>query len=129
MIDLTSDKAILNLYANNSFPRPSLVFIQNYMQQICSALEDEPFPPLSHWFILEAADQLVPNNDEQMIFSCSAGTYYPEYIEQYSFDDGSILFKIYVMLDNECSMTFFTFRGIHSTKTEKWLFSIADEAH
>lgn len=116
MIDLTSEKAILDLHKNNSFPRPCSVFIQNYIQQICSALEDEPFPTLSHWFfILEAADQLVPNNDEQMIFSCSAGTYYPEYNAQYSFDDGSILFKIYVMLNNECSMTFFTFRGIHST--------------
>lgn len=124
MIDLTSDKAILNLHTNNSFPRPCLVFIQNYMQQIYSILQDEPFPPLGHWFfILEANDQLVTGHDDSQIFSCASGTFYPEYIERYTFDDGSSLFKIYVMLDNECSMTFFTLQGFHSEEAEHWLIS------
>lgn len=112
MIDLTSDKAILNLYASKSFPHPCLVFIQNYMQQICLALEDEPFPPPGQWFfLLETTDKLIPAHDDQMIFLCALGTFYPEFIEQHTFDDGSSLFKIYIMLDNECSMTFLRYKA------------------
>lgn len=124
MIDLTSDIEVKVLNLQNTFPVTILKFIREYMEQICSAFEDTTFPPLNHWFfILEADDQLKPNHDGQMIFSCASGTFYPEYIERFTFDDGSSLFKIYVMLDNECSMTFFTLQGFHTEAAEHWLIT------
>jgi hypothetical protein len=130
VIDLTSDSAIENLHQNHTFSHLCLSFIQEHIQLIHSSFEDETFPPSGHWFlILEANDQLTSDSPGPMIFSCAAGTYSPEYIERYTFDDGNALFKIYVMLDNECSMTFFTLQGIHSTETEKWLLTNSDEAH
>ncbi|MGN7414604.1 hypothetical protein [Paenibacillus sp. SAF-068] len=122
MIDLTSDKQLATLIQTNSFPKACLTFIYNYMQQLRDPHEGEAFPPPGQWyFIMETADQLTPIQHDETTFSCSAGTYYPEYIEQYTFYEEYTLYKIYVMLDNECSMTFFTLKGIHSTETEQWL--------
>lgn len=130
MIDITSDSEIDNLYQSHTFPRHCLSFIQEYMQQIRSSFEDETFPPSGHWlFILEANNQLTPDPDEQIVFSCTAGTYYPEYIDRYTFDDGNALYKIYVMLDNESSMTFFTLQVIHSEEVEHWLFTYSNKTH
>lgn len=127
MIDLTSDTEITNLFESNAIPFTCLSFIKEYMEQLRLVFKSEAFPPLGHWFfILETNDQLNLSHEEQTIFSCVAGSYCPEYIERYTFDDGSALFKIYVMLDNECSMTFFTLQGIHSAETEQWLLANAD---
>lgn len=127
MIDLTSDKQCGTLSQSSTLPKGYLTFIDNYMSQLCSSFEDEPFPPQGHWiFILEANDHLSPIQQDQTTFSCSAGTYYPEYIERYTFNETQSMYKIYVMLDNECSMTFFTLQGIHSAETEQWLISNSD---
>lgn len=128
MIDLTSETQLAALLQNSEFPNDCLTFIQDCMQQLRSAFEDEAFPPPGQWFfILETADQLAPIQHDQTTFSCSAGTYYPEYIERYASDEDHSLYKIYVMLDNECSMTFFTLQGIHSVETEHWLSAHSDE--
>lgn len=130
MIDLTSDTHWANLLQNSDFPNDCLTFIHDYMQQLHSALDDGAFPPPGQWlFILEATDQLTPIQHDQAAFSCSAGTYYPEYIERCTFDKEHALYKIYVMLDNECSMTFFTLQGIHPLETEQWLLANSDEAN
>ena len=127
MIDLTSNMQFATLIQSNSFPKDCLTFIHNYMQQLRNAHEGETFPPPGQWyFILEIPDQLTPIQPDGTAFSCSAGTYYPEYIEQYTFNEEYTLFKIYVMLDNECSMTFFTLQGIHSLETEQWLIANAN---
>ncbi|WP_211748752.1 hypothetical protein [Paenibacillus sp. Marseille-Q4541] len=124
MIDLTSDTHWANLLKNSDIPNDCLTFIHNYMQQRRSALEDEVFPPPGQWlFILETTDQLTPIQHDQAAFSCSAGKYYPEYIERYTFNDDQTLYKIFVMLDNECSMTFFTLHGIHPLEIEQWLLA------
>ncbi|KAF6563423.1 hypothetical protein G9G63_14630 [Paenibacillus sp. EKM202P] len=130
MIDLTSDAQFATLLQNSALPNECLTFIHDYMQQLRCAFENEVCPPPGQWFfILENADQLIPILHDQTAFSCSAGTYYPEYIERYTFDNGHTFYKIYVMLDNECSMTFFTLQGIHSTEAEQWLLANADQAY
>ncbi|MNI45765.1 hypothetical protein D3C87_482980 [compost metagenome] len=127
MIDLTSDTQFATLSQSNTLPRGCLTFIHDYMSQFRSSFEDEPFPPPGQWFfILEATDQLTPIQHDQTTFSCSAATYYPEYIERYTFDEKQSMYKIYVLLDNECSMTFFTLQGIHPEETEQWLIANAD---
>ncbi|MGW7163308.1 hypothetical protein [Paenibacillus taichungensis] len=127
MIGLTSDTQLATLIQTNSFPKGCLTFIQDYMQQLRNAHEEEAFLPPGQWFfILETADQLTPIQQDGTAFSCSAGTYYPEYIEHYTFNEEYTLYKIYVMLDNECSMTFFTLQDIHSTETEQWLLASAN---
>ncbi|MNW58305.1 hypothetical protein D3C74_361610 [compost metagenome] len=130
MIDLTSNTQFSNLSQSNTLPKGFLTFIHDYMSQLHSSYEDELFPPPGQWFfILEATDQLTPIQQDQTTFSCSAGAYYPEYIERYTFNENQSLYKIYVMLDNECSMTFFTLQGIHSTEAEQWLQTNSDETH
>ncbi|MGO4734280.1 hypothetical protein [Paenibacillus sp. 2KB_22] len=127
MIDLTSDMQFATLIQTNALPTDCLTFIRDYMQQLRNAHEGEAFPPPGQWyFILETFDQLTPIQHDGTAFSCSAGTYYPEYIEQYTFNEEYALYKIHVMLDNECSMTFFTLQGIHSTETEQWLLANAN---
>lgn len=127
MIDLTSDMQFATLIQTNSFPTDCLTFILDYMQQLRDAHKGEAFPPPGQWyFILETADQLTPTQHDETAFSCSAGTYYPEYIEQCTFNEEYALYKIHVMLDNEYSMTFFTLNGIHSTETEQWLLANAN---
>lgn len=96
MIKLTSDMHFANLIETKPFPKECLTFIQNYMQQLRNAHDD-----------------LTPIQHDETAFSCLIGTYYPEYIERYTFDEEFALYKIYVILDNECSMTFFTLQGIH----------------
>ncbi|MBJ6360917.1 hypothetical protein ACFOQM_06335 [Paenibacillus sp. GCM10012307] len=128
MIDLTSHEEITNLCPTNLFPIPCLSFISDYMILIRVAFEDEAFPPPGHWFfILEATDELDANHDDHLVFTCAAGTYYPEYIERYTFNDGSCLYKIYVLLDNESSITFFTIKDIHSVQVECWLIANSEE--
>lgn len=127
MIDMTSDTQLATLIKTNSIPKACLTFIHDYMQQLRDAHEGEAFPPPGQWyFILETADQLTPIQHDGTAFSCSTVTYYPEYIEQYTFNEEYALYKIHVMLDNECSMTFFTLQGIHSTETEQWLLANAN---
>jgi len=126
MIDLTSDMQSSTLFQTNALPTDCLTFIHDYMQQLRNAHEED-FPPLGQWyFILETADQLTPIQHDGTAFSCSTVTYYPEYIEQYTFNKEYTLYKIHVMLDNECSITFFTLQGIHSTETEQWLLANAN---
>ncbi|MFF2017804.1 hypothetical protein [Paenibacillus sp. NPDC058177] len=130
MIDLTSDTHWANLLQNSGIPEDCLTFIHDYMQQLRSVFEDESFPPPGQWFsILEPTDHLSPIQHDQTAFSCPSGAYYPEYIERYIFNEEHALYKIFVMLDNECSMTFFTLQGIHSTETEQWLQSNSEEAY
>jgi hypothetical protein len=127
MIDLTSDMQFATLIQTNSFPKDCLTFIHDYMQQLRDAHAGEAFSPPGQWyFILETADQLTPIQHDGTAFSCSTVTYYPEYIEHYTFNEKYALYKIQVMLDNECSMTFFTLKGIHSTETEQWLLANAN---
>ncbi|KAA8753965.1 hypothetical protein [Paenibacillus sp. UASWS1643] len=127
MIDLTFDMQFTTLIQTNALPTDCLTFIHDYMHQLRNAHEDEAFPlPSQSYFILETADQLTPIQHDGTAFSCSAGTYYPEYIEHYTFNNEYTLYKIHVMLDNECSMTFFTLQGIHSTETEQWLLANAN---
>lgn len=107
MIDLTSDIQFATSIQTNSLPKTCLTFIHDYMQQLRDAHEEEAFPPPSQWyFILETADQLTPIQHDGTAFSCSAGTYYPEYIERYTFSEEFAMYKIYVMLDNvKCSLS------------------------
>ena len=127
MIDLTSDMQFATLIQTNSFPKDCLTFILDYMQQLHNVHEGEAFPPPGKWFfILETSDNLTPIQQDETAFSCLTGTYYPEYIERYTFNGEFAMYKIYVMLDNECSMTFFTLQGIHSAETEQWLIANAD---
>ncbi|AIW42384.1 hypothetical protein [Paenibacillus polymyxa] len=127
MIDLTSDMQFATLIETKALPKEYLTFVQNYMRQLRNAHEDELFPPPGQWlFILETNDDLAPTQHDETAFSCLTGTYYPEYIERYTFNEAFALYKIYVMLDNECSMTFFTLQGIHSAETEQWLIANAD---
>jgi hypothetical protein len=127
MIDLTSDMQFDTFIRSNAIPKECLTFIQNYMQQLRNTDEDESFPPPGQWFfILESNDNLTPTQHDETAFSCLTGTYYPEYIERYTFKEAFSLYKIYIMLDNECSMTFFTLQGIHSAETEQWLIANAD---
>ncbi|WP_145414874.1 hypothetical protein [Paenibacillus xylanexedens] len=127
MIDLTSATQFATLSQSNTLPRGCFTFIHDYMSQFRSSIEDDPFPPPGQWFfILETIDHLSPIQHDQTTFSCLAGTYYPEYIERYTFDEKQSMYKIYVLLDNECSMTFFTLQGIHSAETEQWLLANAD---
>ena len=53
-----------------------------------------------------------------MAFSCTALT--GRNTSRATFDDGNSLYKIFVLLDNECTVTFFTLQGIHSLETECW---------
>ncbi|WP_340015112.1 hypothetical protein [Paenibacillus sp. FSL K6-1318] len=127
MIDLTFDMQFATLIETNILPKECLTFIQNYMQQLRNTYEDESFPPQGQWlFILEANDNLIPIQHDETTFLCLTGTHYPEYIEQYTFNEEYALYKIHVMLDNEYSMTFFTLKGIHSTEAEQWLLANAN---
>ncbi|SLK17347.1 MULTISPECIES: hypothetical protein [unclassified Paenibacillus] len=127
MIDLTSDVQFATLIQTNSFPKDCLTFIHDYMQKLRDAHEGEAFLPSGEWFILETTDELTPIQHDETVFSCLTGTYYPEYIERYTFNEEELsLYKIYVMLDNECRMTFFTLQGIHSVETEQWLIANTD---
>ncbi|MBT2289271.1 hypothetical protein J7E73_09010 [Paenibacillus albidus] len=97
MIDLTSDMQFATLIQTNSIPKDCLTFIHDYMQQFRNAHEEEDFPPPGQWyFILETADQLTPIQHDGTAFSCSTVTYYPEYIEQYTFNKESGQSKVLV---------------------------------
>lgn len=122
MINLTSPAAITALYQDSTIPRTCLDFLNDHLNQIRSNCEDDDsLPSPAHsFYLLESADRLTPD-PEKMAFSCAVGNYWPEYIECYSFEDGSSLYKIFVLLDNECCSSFFTLQGIHSLEAECWL--------
>lgn len=123
MINLTSPRAIAALYQDSTIPGSCLDFLNDHLHQIQSSCEDDDsLAFLSHSFsLLESADLLTPDPEQNMVFSCAAGMYWPEYIECYIFNDGCSLYKIFALLDNESSITFFTLQGIHSLEAEYWL--------
>lgn len=131
MINLAPTAAIAALYQDSTIPRTCLYFLNDHLNQIRTLYEnDDLFPSPAHsFYLLESADQLTPDAEQDMAFSCTAGTYWPEYIESYTFDDGNSLYKIFVLLDNECTVTFFTLQGIHSLETECWLHEQATVHH
>lgn len=71
--------------------------------------------------ILESGDGLYAlgmNREEYSLQGC-----FFEYIERYDLEDGTSIYKILVLHDNECSTTYFTQVGIHDPETEEWLKS------
>ncbi len=128
MINLTPLTDITYLFQDSIIPPTCLYFLNDYLNQIRIIYEgDSPSSSSAHSFhLLEAADKLTPNPEQSLAFSCAALTYWPEYIECYAFDDGSSLYKIFILLDNECSITFFTLQGIHSLEAECWLHEQAN---